>query len=73
MTRKSRKMITNKLGMLEKEYRQILSKLRNHIDIVERKMSSDRCGEIKYAAVTSKANLIYKNAFIRHDSLSNYL
>ena len=66
-TRKNGKMIAKKLGMSEKEYRQILSKLRNYIDIVERKMSSDRFSEIRYEAVPSKANLIYKNAFIRHD------
>ncbi len=66
-TRKSGKLISKKIGMTEKEYRQVLSKLRNHIDIVERKMSSDRFSEIRYEAVPSKANLIYKNAFLRHD------
>ena len=66
-TKKSGKLIAKKLDMTEKEYRQTLSKLRNYIDIVERKMSADRFGEIKYEAVPSRANLIYKNAFMRHD------
>ena len=66
-TKKNGKLIAEKLGMTEKAYRQTLSKLRNYIDVVELKMSADRFGEIKYEAVPSKANIIYKNAFMRHD------
>ena len=66
-TKKNGKLIAGKLGMSEKAYRTTLSKLREHIDVVERKMSADRFGEIKYEAVPSRANIIYRNAFLRHD------
>ena len=66
-TKKHGKLIAARLGLTEKAYRQTLSKLRGYIDIVERKMSADQFGEIKYEAVPSKANLIYKKAFLRHD------
>lgn len=61
------RLIAKKLGISEKEYRQTLSALRKHLDIVEQKMSAGSFGEIKYEAVPSKANLIYKHAFLRHD------
>lgn len=54
-------------GMTEKQYRQTLSDLRKYLDVVERKMSAGQFGEIDYSAVPSRANLIYKNAFLKHD------
>ena len=53
--------------MTEKQYRQTLSDLRRYLDVVERKMSAGQFGEIDYSAVPSRANLIYKNAFLKHD------
>ena len=50
-----------------KEYRKVLSNLRKHIDIVERKMSANEWNEIDYSAVPSKANLNYGDAFMEHD------
>lgn len=50
-----------------REYRKILSKLRKHIDIVERKMSANEWNKIDYSAVPSKANLNYGFAFMEHD------
>jgi hypothetical protein len=55
------------LGMSEKHYRKTLSKFRRHLDVVERKMSEKKWGEIKYEGVPSKANLLYKNAFLKQD------
>lgn len=60
-------IIRNGLGMSSKEYRKTLSTLRAHIDVVERRMSSNEWDKIDYEAVPSKANLIYKNAFFKHD------
>ena len=56
------------LGMSSKSYRRMLSALRKNIDVVERKMSNNQWDEINYQGVTSKANLIYRNAFMKHDS-----
>lgn len=61
------RFIASKLGMNEKEYRKSLSALRGYLDIVERKMSSKEFDQINYEAVPSKANLIYKDAFLHHD------
>ena len=55
------------LGMSEVMYRKTLSKLRKYIDVVEVKMSDKQWGDIKYEAVPSRANLIYKDAFLRND------
>lgn len=55
------------LHLTKKEYRKTLSKLREYIDIVERKMSANDWDNISYPSVPSKANLNYKDAFERHD------
>lgn len=69
-SRKTRQLATRfrkALEMSSKSYRRMLSTLRKNIDVVERKMSDNQWGEINYQGVTSKANLIYRNAFMRHD------
>lgn len=48
-------------------YQKALVGLRNHLDVVEVKMSARRWEEINYPSVPSKANLNYKNAFLKHD------
>ena len=66
----SRKLanITRKsLGLSHKQYRKILSTLRQQINIVERLMSAGKWDEIEFDKIPSKAGLIYKNAFARHD------
>jgi len=55
------------LGYSEIEYRRLLSMLRNHIDVVERKMSNNDWQDIKYEAVPSNAMNIYRNSFVKHD------
>lgn len=51
----------------ERFYRKCLSELRAYIDIVERKMSAGEWSEIDYEKVPSKAGLIYRKAFKKHD------
>jgi hypothetical protein len=50
-----------------RQYRKLLSALRGYIDVVERKMSAGNWDKIRYSAVPSRANLIYKDAFLKHD------
>lgn len=60
--------ITRKaFGMTSKQYRKTLSMLRERINIVERLMSENRWDEIEFDKIPSRAGLIYKNAFARHD------
>jgi len=66
-TRKLGKLTAKKLGLTEKQYRKTLSKLRNHIDVVERKMSKNQWEDIVYPNVPSRAMSIYRNAFARQD------
>lgn len=69
-SQKSRKLarkIAKGIGVPIKNYNRILVSLRKHIDIVESKMSARDWKNIDYSTVPSKANLIYKDAFLRND------
>ena len=55
------------LGMTHKEYRKVLSILRERINVLERLMSAGKWDEIEFDKIPSKAGLVYKNAFARHD------
>lgn len=61
------KYTAKKLGYTKREYRQILSSLRNYINIVETNLSKKKYSNINYSAVPSRAMLNYYNAFYRHD------
>ena len=50
-----------------KRYRKALSEMRAYIDVVEKKMCAKEWEKIKYESVPSKANLIYRDAFLKHD------
>lgn len=54
-------------GVSASDYRKTLSFLRNKIDVVERKMSASKWGDIEYSHVPSNAGLLYRNAFLKHD------
>ena len=54
-------------GMTPMVYRKSLSSLRKRINVLERLMSERRWDEIEFDKIPSKAGLIYKNAFARHD------
>lgn len=55
------------LGLTSRDYRRALSILRKKINIVERLMSENRWDEIEFDKIPSRAGLIYRNAFARHD------
>ena len=67
---KSRQLATitrKSMNMTHKQYRKTLSILRQRINIVERLMSEGRWDEIEFDKIPSRAGMIYKNAFARHD------
>ena len=55
------------LNMSHKQYRKTLSILRERINVLERLMSENRWDEIEFDKIPSRAGMIYKNAFARHD------
>ena len=65
------RMLANKtreaFGMNHKQYRKTLSLLRERINVLERLMSANKWDEIEFDKVPSRAGLIYRNAFARHD------
>lgn len=67
ITKRKAKVLSELLHLNEKQYRKALSILRKYIDVTEVKMSSREWDKIKYENVPSKANLIYKEAFLRND------
>lgn len=61
------KLTAKKLHLSYKEYRQILSKLRQQLNIVERNMSKDEWDNIVYREVPALAMKKYRNAFKNHN------
>ncbi len=55
------------MGLTAKEYRKLLAGLRAYLGVIEVAMSGNCWEEINYSAVPSKANVLYRNAFLNHD------
>lgn len=66
-TKSKAKFAAKKLGMEFEEYRKTVRSLRKKIQTVEEKMSANEWKEINYSSVPSRASMIYKNAFKKHD------
>ena len=66
-TRKLAKFFCKKLSLSEKKYRKMLSLIRSKLKVIEVDTSAGKWDKINYSAVPSKANLKYKNAFLKHD------
>ena len=66
-TRRLGKLTCEQIGYSEKEYRKILKKLRDRIRIVESQMSAQEWDKIEYDKVPSRAGMIYREAFRKHD------
>lgn len=66
-SKKIGKLTAKKLHMSYKTYRQILSKLRDRLNIVERNMSLNEWEKIIYSQVPSLAMKKYRNAFREHN------
>ena len=70
-TSKKTRVLANKaikaLHLTPRSYRKMLSALRKHIDVVERKMSAGEWDKIDYSKVPSYAMHNYGSAFAQHD------
>jgi len=67
VTREQARHWIAELGVTPRVYRKTLSKLRSYLDVTEVKMSGNEWDEIDYEKVPSRANVIYREAFSRHD------
>ena len=56
-----------KLGYSVFEFKRIVRAMRRHLRVVEGLMSTNQWNKIKYSEVPSRAMMIYRNAFKRHD------
>ena len=66
-TKAQAKKIQNYLGMTSKQYRKMLAELRAYLSVLEVKASDNQWEQVDYEKVSSRANLLYRNAFLRHD------
>ena len=66
-TRKLGILTAQKLGYPIYNFKRIVRALRKKIGIIESLMSAGRWDEIEYSAVPSRAMMIYRNAFRKHD------
>lgn len=66
-TRKLGILTAQKLGYPVYNFKRIVRSMRKHIGVVESLMSAGRWDEIKYSEVPSRAMMIYRKAFMKHD------
>lgn len=67
-TRKLGILTANKLGYPVYNFKRIVRAMRKKIGITESLMSQGKWDEIKYSEVPSRAMMIYRKAFMRHDN-----
>lgn len=60
-------LTARKLGYTVYEFKRIVRALRRRIGVIETLMTEGRWDEIRYPEVPSRAMMIYRNAFRRHD------
>ena len=66
-SRKQAAILAKGMGYSQKEYRKLLASLRAYGNVLETKLSAGAWERVNYEAVPAKANLLYDNAFYRHD------
>lgn len=67
-TRKLGILTAQKLGYPIYNFKRIVRSMRKQIGVVESLMSAGRWDEIKYPEVPSRAMMIYRKAFMKHDA-----
>lgn len=68
-TKRLAKVFEKYLKCSPKQYRKMLSVLRSKIKIVEKNMCSNDWSSITYENIPSRASMIYRNAFKKHDEM----
>ena len=66
-TRALGRLTAKKLGLDEKSYKRKLRALRAYLKVTEVSMSANEWNGIDYPAVPSRASMLYRRAFLRHD------
>lgn len=66
-TRRLGILTAQKLGYPVYNFKRIVRSMRKQIEVVESLMSANRWSEIKYSKVPSRAMMIYRNTFMKHD------
>lgn len=66
-TRAQAHKLINALGLTPRQYRRALSALRARANVVEREMCARNWSDIDYEKVPSRASMLYRNAFSKHD------
>lgn len=67
-TRRMAKFFQKKFMLSVSAYRKMLSKLRAYLEVLETRISKNDWDKVDYSRVPSKANILYRDAFMRHDS-----
>lgn len=67
ISREQAAVLAKGMGYSAKEYRKLLAKLRAYSNVLETKLSAREWETVDYEAVPAKANLLYENAFYKHD------
>lgn len=68
-TKKYAKILRKVLDVTPRQYRKLLSSLRSKIDLVETKITKGMYADIDYTSIPSKANMVYRKAFSRNDTI----
>ena len=66
-TRRLAARLQRGMGLTAREYRKLLASLRAYLNVTEVYMSDRRWKEIDYSKVPSRANMLYRKAFMLHD------
>ena len=61
-------LTAKKMGYSVYDFKRIIRKLRKKIGVIETLMTQGRWNEIEYSEVPSRAMMIYRNAFAKHDA-----
>lgn len=67
-TKRQAYKIIKYLGTTPRVYRKSLAHRRALINVLEQKLSANRWEDVNYSHVPSQANVLYRNAFKRHDA-----